>query len=105
MQPGNRSHESVEFDEGLEQDWAVAIEQVPILWEFSCGEAQDGRGEVVAAHPGQDEETGVVGDQMQATLSLFASPADKAVARLGLPGAGAKAEQGDKASLGPYEVA
>jgi len=58
----------------------------------------------MALDPRQDQEARIVDHAMQVLLALAWRPADEAVARLGFPGGGAEAEQGDDAPLGPDEV-
>jgi hypothetical protein len=45
--------------------------------------------------PRQDQKARVFDDEMQLALTLFVALADGLIARLGFPGAGAKAQQGD----------
>ena len=93
------------FDEGLEQDRTVAVLKLPVVSDPVRGPSQDGRCEILALDPRQDQESGIVDHSMQALLALAGRPADEAVARLGFPGGGAEAEQGDDAPGGADEVA
>jgi len=69
------------------------------------GASQDGRGQILAFDPGQDQESSVVDDTVQVLLALRGSPADVRVARRRLRGGGPEAEQGDEASASANEVA
>ena len=93
------------LDEGLQQHGAVAIAVLPIKREQACSHAQQLRGEVLGRDPGEDEEAGVVHDQVQPTLPLGAVPADERVARCGLPCGCAETEQGEDAAISAGEVA
>jgi hypothetical protein len=55
--------------------------------------------------PRQDEEAGIVHDEVQVALSLISRPADDLIARLYFPGTRAEAERGDDVASGAHEVA
>src|ERR1019366_5649482 len=93
------------FDEGFEQDGAIRVASVPVFGQASADQAEGARGEVATGNPRQDEEAGVIDDEVQMALALLAAPADGLIARLGFPGAGAEAEHGDDFSGGAHEVA
>ena len=67
--------------------------------------AQQLRGEVLGHDPGEDEEAGVVHDQVQPTLALSAVPANERVAGCGFPRCCAETRQGGDAALGTGEAA
>ena len=50
---------------------------------------------MLGPYPGQDEESGVVDDQVEMLPALFMGPADVTIARCAHPGGGAEAKQGD----------
>jgi hypothetical protein len=50
---------------------------------------------MLGPYPGQDEESGVIDDQVEMLPALFVGPADVAITRCAHPGGGAEAEQGD----------
>jgi hypothetical protein len=43
-------------------------------------------GEIGGVDPGEDEEAGVIDDEVETLSSLFVIPSDPAVAQCGLPG-------------------
>jgi hypothetical protein len=87
--------ETRSFDEGLEQQWAVCVDVLPVSGkQLGCLGQQHG-GEVVHLYPRQDEKPGIVDDQVQVSAMLFMRSADVAIARCAHPGCGAEAEQGD----------
>ena len=93
------------LDEGLQQHAAVAIAVMQIKREQACSHAQQLRGEVLGHDPGEDEEAGVVHDQVQPTLALSAVPANERVAGCGFPRCCAETRQGGDAALGTGEAA
>ena len=93
------------IDERLDQHRSVAVLRVPVRSESPRCPSQDGRCEIPAADPRQDQEAGIVDHPMQPLLTLRWRPADEAVARAGLPGSGAEAEQGEDTAAGADEVA
>jgi len=93
------------LDEGFEQERPVTVLELPVGGDLPGGASQDGRGQIPAFNPRQDEESRIVHDPVQVLLALRRRPADIVVARLGLPGGGSEAEQGDEASASANEVA
>jgi len=65
------------LDEGFEQDRAIGVTGVPIGGQTPAHQGEDARGEVLAMDPRQDEEAGVVHDQVQSTPALLARPTDE----------------------------
>lgn len=92
------------FDEGFEQDRAVAVLKLPVVGDAVCRSSQNGRGQIPALDPRQDQEAGIVDHQVEPLLALRGRPADEAVARLGFPGGGAEAEQREEVAAGLDEV-
>jgi len=90
-----RAGEAVSCDKGFQQQRAVAIAALPVHRESPGCQPQYLGGEVFRAYPGQDQEAGVVDDEMEVLLALPMAPADEAVARGALPGGGTKAQQRD----------
>lgn len=77
-------------DEGLRQHHRVAVHRLPVLRQPLEIQRQHPRGEVGDTHFGQDEKTGVIGDEMQPLILQHGGPADPMVAcrafqRCGLP--------------------
>src|SRR5450755_951203 len=93
------------FDEGFEQDRSIRITSVPVLCQAAADQGKDAGGEITAIDPRQDEEAGVIDHEVQTAPALLAGPADRHVARFGLPGARAEAEGGDDVTSGTHEVA
>jgi hypothetical protein len=92
------------FDKGFQQNRAVRVTVVPVIGQAARGQRENSRGEILASDPRQDQESCVVDDQVQVSLPLFTRPADELIARLGLPSAGAEAEQSDDFARGTHEV-
>ena len=78
------ARESVGVDKGLDQDGSVAVAGGPVVAETTGGERQELRGEVLRLDPGQDEKSGVVGDELEVGLALLA--VSSASCRLRAPG-------------------
>src|SRR5271170_2726473 len=93
------------FDEGFEQDWSIRITSEPVLCQALADQGEDAGGEITAIDPRQDEEARVIDHEVQTAPALLAGPADRHVARFGLPGARAKAEGGYDMARGTDEVA
>jgi len=97
--------ESVGVDKGLEQDGSVGVSGGPVVGEAAGGEGEELGGEVGGVDPGEDEESGVVGDEVEMVLSLLGGPADPAVSGGEAPGGGPEAEEGQEPALRSGEVA
>ena len=93
------------LDEGFQQDRAIGVAGVPIIGQASADQSEDPRSEVFTANPWQDEEAGVVDDEVQVAPALLSGPADGVIAWLGFPGARTEAEGGDDVPFGAHEVA
>ena len=93
------------LDEGFEQERVVTVLELPVGGDLPGGASQDGRGQILAFDPRQDQESRIVHDPVQVLLALRRRPADVMVARLGLPGGGPEAEQGDEPFAGANKVA
>jgi len=93
------------LDEGFEQDRAIGVTGVPVGGQTPAHQGEDARGEVLAMDPRQDEEAGVVHDQVQVTPALLARPTDELIPGFDLPGARAEAQRGDDVPGGTHEVA
>ena len=83
----------------------VAVALLPVLREGTGRQGQDLGGEVLRLDPRQDQEVGVVDDQVRVSDALFGTPADKAVLRCTLPATGPEAEHGWGLLFGGDEVA
>src|SRR5450759_399424 len=93
------------LDEGFQQDRTVRITGMPVVRQALADQGERARGEVTTLYPGQDEESRVVDDEVQVARTLLARPANELIARLGLPGAGTEAHQGNDLIRGAHEVA
>src|SRR5271167_3371467 len=69
------------LDEGFEQDRAIGVAGLPVIGQSSAHQGKDARGEVLAADPRQDEEAGVVDDEVEVPLSLISRPANDLIPR------------------------
>ena len=92
--PGNKM--ALGVDEGLEQYRAIAVALTPINGQLSGDLRQDLRGEAFGLNPGQDQQSGVVDDELQLLQALGFLPADEALAPGELPGTRAEAQQRDQ---------
>src|ERR1017187_3703785 len=93
------------FDEGFKQDGPVGVAGVPVIGQSSAHQGEGTGGEVFAVYPRQDEEAGIVHDEVQVALSLIARPTDELIAGIDLPGARAEAKGRDDVAGGAHEVA
>src|SRR5271165_1455650 len=93
------------LDEGFEQDRPIGVACLPLIGQASAHQGEDARGQVFAVDPRQDEEAGIVHDEVQIALSLIGRPADDLVPRFDLPGARAEADGGDDVAGGAHKVA
>jgi len=71
---------------------------------MSADPGEDVRSEVTILYPWQDEESGIVDDEVQVARTLFVRPANELIPRLGLPGACAETQQGNDLTCGAHEV-
>src|SRR5450755_3271379 len=78
------------LDEGFEQDGPIGVAGLPIIGEPAAHQGEDSRGEVLAVDPRQDEEAGIVHDEVQVALSLIGRPTDELIAGFDFPGARAE---------------
>ena len=59
------------LDEGFEQHRPIGVAGMPVIGQASADQGEDARGQVFAVDPRQDEEAGVVDDEVQIALSLL----------------------------------
>src|ERR1022692_5310200 len=93
------------LDEGFEKDGPIGVARIPVIGQSSAHQGEDARSQVLAADPRQDEEAGIVYDEVQVALSLIGRPTDELIPRFDLPGARAEAEGRDDVAGGAHEVA
>src|ERR1039457_5068339 len=93
------------YEEGFEQDRPIGVAGVPGIGQSLNGQGEDARGQVFAVDPRQDQEAGVVDDEVQVALSLICRPTDELIPGFDLPGARAEAQGGDDVAGGAHEVA
>src|ERR1022692_756499 len=93
------------LDEGFQQHRPVGVAGMPIVRQASADQGERARGEVAALDPGQDEESGVVDDEVQIARTLLVRPANELISRIGFPGACAEGKQGNELIRSAYEVA
>jgi len=92
------------LDESLRQDDGVAIDSLPIRRQAAQVQRQNAGGEVGEGFAGQEQETSIVGDQVQALAQERQGPADPfipspTVERRSLP-----AQQGDPAIVNSRDI-
>src|SRR5208337_763582 len=93
------------LDEGFEQDGPIGVARIPVIGQSSAHQGEDARSQVLATDPRQDEEAGIVYDEVQVALSLIGGPTDELIPRFDLPGARAEAQGRDDVAGGAHEVA
>ena len=93
------------FHEGLKQDRGIAISSCPIVWQLFGDACQDAGSEIRRGDPGEDEESGVINNEMEVLLALCGCPADEAVSGGCLPCGGAEAQCSQEAISATYQVA
>src|ERR1035441_9013610 len=67
------------LDEGFEQDRSIGVAVLPVVGQASAHHGKDARGEIFAVDPRQDQEAGIVHDEVQVALSLVCGPTDELV--------------------------
>jgi len=67
--------EAGHFYKGLEEHWAKAEAGMPVAGEASGGEAEE-----LGAHLRENEETGVIDDELETSLASGCRPADELAA-------------------------
>ncbi|MHB1567185.1 MAG: hypothetical protein ACYCXG_10810 [Acidiferrobacter sp.] len=67
-------------NEGFEQDRTIGVAGVPVVGQALRCRGEDARGEVFTVNPGQDEEAGIVDDDVQVAAALLGGPADGVIA-------------------------
>src|SRR6267143_5281243 len=72
---------------------------LPIERQTRRDSPQQMTGQMRHAHPRQDEQTGVVGEQAQMAAARWATPADPPVPGGGLPGSRAKEQTGQRSAV------
>ena len=93
------SDEPVAFDERFHEVYRMAIFDLPVSPQSSDNPAQHMGGQMRDAHPGEDQETGVVCYPQKVPCTALMAPADELIPRLGFPGSGTKKEAGQIASV------
>src|ERR1039457_3310235 len=93
------------LDEGFEQDRPIGVAGMPVGGQSAAYQGEDARGEIFAVDPRQDQEAGVIDDEVQVALSLICCPTDELIPGLYFPGTRAEAESGDDVACGADEVA
>ncbi len=100
------AEEAVGVDERFEEDGLVAVAGAPVGRQAADDLAQQAGGQEPDLDPRQDEEGGVIDDEVEAGHALLGGPADEAVAGGDLPGGGGELHGGQETALGvPGEVA
>ena len=81
-----RRPKAVRLDEGLQEMNRMPVLILPVRAQAPGNPAQDMAGQMRHSHPGQDEETGVVGQSWQMASARLRGPANEGGAGLALPG-------------------
>ena len=92
------------LNEGFQQDRTICVASVPVLGQASADQSEHTRSEIFAVDPRQNQEAGIVDDEVQIGAALRDGPTDHLIARFGFPGACTEAEYGDDLSGGAHEV-
>jgi len=85
--------EPIRLYEGLQQHGPMGVKGLPVLRQTAHVAAQQPGGQVRDLHKGQNQETGIVDDPVQALLSPGGRPADEGVPTVHLPGGRPQARQ------------
>src|ERR1035437_4660611 len=86
--------ESVRLHEGFQQVNGVVVALLPVGSDAPGNLRQNMAGQMGHPHPGQDQKTAVVGDELQARSTLLRRPTDPLVSISALPGGSAKEQAG-----------
>jgi hypothetical protein len=86
------------FDEGFEQDRPIGIAGLPVIGQSLSCQGEDAGSEIFAVDPRQDQEAGVIDNEMQVALSLMRCPPNELIPGFYFPGARAEAQSGDAAA-------
>ena len=97
--------ETLGIDEGLHEHRAVGVALLPMFGQGAGSQSKNLGGEILRADPGQDQEAGVVDDEVEVSRALRVAPADIVIARRALPSAGAESKQGEELFAGGNEIA
>ena len=82
------------FDKGFQKDGPESIASVPVLGKLLGDPSEQSGGEIAKRNPGQDEESGVIDDEVKITLTLLCRPAYELIAWGNLPGCSTEAQCG-----------
>lgn len=78
--------EAFGFDEGFEEHRGIVVALLTVLLDSSGRHAEQHGSEIFRLDPGEDQETGVVDDELEIFLLQFSGPADPGVPGGDLPG-------------------
>ena len=87
---------AVFLDEGFGENDGMAVALEPVLAKTLGGKRKEPGGEVSNPCPRQDEEAGVVDEEMEALPTFLRGPADEAIPTRDLEGRGVPNETGDR---------
>ena len=96
--------EARRIDEGFQQMNRMGIERLPILGDPPRHPPQEVTGQRPHLHPRQNQETGVVGDQVQVAPAHFNRPADEAVPRGQVPWSRRPGQRREGIGSGEHQV-
>ena len=57
------------LDEGFEQDGPIGVASLPVIGQAAADQCKDSRSQILAADPRQDEEAGIVHDEVQVAVA------------------------------------
>src|SRR5271169_4180654 len=90
--------EAILLHEGLQQVQGMAVASLPVSVEAAGDLGKDMAGQGSNVDPGQNQESAVVGDKVQALRALSGRPANPPISRSALPGG--RAEEQTSQGLG-----
>jgi hypothetical protein len=93
------ARKSLGIHKGLQQDNGMVINSLPLLGQDSGHSPQKVRGQMRNFHPRKDEETSILGEEMDVSIALSRLPSDELIPSGHLPGRRAPAETGQRAAL------
>jgi hypothetical protein len=91
--------ESFAIHKSLQKDDRMVVNFVPVPWEDSGHSPQEVRGQMGNLDPGKNEEASILGNKMDASISVIGLPSDEMIPRGHLPGCSSPAEASQRPPL------
>jgi hypothetical protein len=91
--------ESFAIHKGLQKDDRMVVNFLPVLREDSDHSPQEVRCQMGNLDPGKNEEAGILGNEMDVSISVIGLPSDEVIPRGHLPGCSSPAEASQRPPL------